>query len=252
MKKRSIPVLVFVLLVVLAGVAVAAITGGLKTYYENRFDYGGRLPEDVEQRIQTDIPQSGEGNPLANVTVAGAAWLGKGLDIDNPDNETLDINIHATVKDPGKYEMVHGMAIDVDCARGEDERREHPVYGDRADEAWLWAYGTYGPLEQVMKDPSKQLLLFGRVSDGDLWIDGAQDEPLPMPSYDLLVDDETGDVVVLYSFRFNVSELEALRKHADADGYVKLMYQSWAAPFVDGSASQEGEIGTTTFSVKLP
>ncbi len=64
MKKGSIPVLVLVLLLVLAGVAYAAVTGGLKTYYDNRFDYGGRLPQDVEQRIQTDIPQSGEGNPL--------------------------------------------------------------------------------------------------------------------------------------------------------------------------------------------
>ena len=252
MRKRSIPVLVLVVLIVLAGVAYAAVTGGLKWYYDTRFDYGGRLPQDVEQRIQADIPQSGEGNPLANVTVTGAAWLGEGLDIDNPDSETLNIIIHAKVKDSTKYEMVHGMAIDVDCARDEDERREHPQYGDRADEAWLWAYGTYGPLDKVMKDPAKQLLLFGRGYGGDLWIDGAKDEPLPLSSYDSLVDDETGDVVVFYSLRFSNAELEALRKHADADGYVKLMYESWAAPFADEAFAPEGETGTITFSIKLP
>ena len=253
MKKRSIPILVLALVLVLAGIAYAAVTGGLKSYYENRFDYGGRLPRDIEQRIQSDILQSGGSNPLADVTVTGAAWLGKGLDIDNPDSETLNIHISASVKDPSKYEMVDGSAIDVDCARGEDERREHPQYGDRADEAWLWAYGTHGPLDKVMKDPTKQLLLFGQwTTDGHLWIASAKNEPLPYSSYDLWVDGETGDVVVFYSFRFNDTELAALREHADAEGYVDLVYQSWAAPFADEAVEPEGEIGTTTFSIKLP
>lgn len=252
MKKRSIPILVFVLLLVLAGIAYAAVTGGLRSYYENRFNYGDRLPEDVEQRIQTDIPQSGDGNPLAQVTVTDAAWLGKGLDINAPDSETLDIHINATVKDPDTYEMVDGPSIDVDAARGEDERREHPEYGDRADEAWLWAYGTHGPLDQVMKDPGKQLLLFGRVADGDLWLEGDEETPLPIASYDLFVDAETGAVAVNYTLQFTDGELAALRTHADADGYVKLVYQSWAAPFTDGAQASEGEVGTTTFSIHLP
>jgi hypothetical protein len=253
MKKRTVPVLAIILVLALAGVAYAAVSGGLKWYYENRFDYGGNLPQDVVERIQSGLRQGGEGNPLAHVTIDGAAWLGKGLGGSDPTAEVLDIHVRASAKDPARYEMAGANAIDTDAARGEEERREHPEYGDRADEAWLWAYGTHGPLDKVMKDPTKQLLLFGnQASFDDFWIVGAEDMPLPMFSSDEFVDGETGEVGVNYSFAFSDAEFKALREHADEDGTVTLVYRSWAWPFVDGAAEPEWTAGTTMFSIRLP
>ncbi len=251
MKKRSIPVLVAVALLVLAGLAYAAVTGGLQWYYETRFDYGGNLPRDVAQRIQSDIPQQTRENPLVNVAVVGAAWLGQGLDANSPDSEVLDILIRAWMKDPDRYEMVPDGAIDTDGARGEEERLEHPLYAHRADEAWLWANGTHGPVDQVMKDSAKELLLF-RVNIDDLWAEWAYGVPLPMSSYDAFIDEETGEVMVNFSLGFSQEAMTALREHADSEGYVTLVYRSWAGPFVDLDPNPRGETGLTTFRVKLP
>lgn len=255
MKKRSISVLVAVLLLVLAGLAYAAVTGGLQWYYKTYVDYGGRLPQDVAQRIQEDIPQETRENPLVNITVVGAAWLGQGLDPNAPDNEVLDILIRASVKDPDRYEMVHSGAIDTDGVRGEEERLEHPLYAHRADEAWLWANGTHGPVDQVMRDPSKELLLFGKEHTApgveEMWAEWAQGVPPAVSSY-MLQDEETGEVVANYSLSFSPKAMEDLREHADQEGYVTLVYRSWAGPFVDRDPNPQGETGLTAFRVKLP
>jgi hypothetical protein len=252
MKKRSVPILVFILLLILAGVAYAALTGGLEWYYETYFNYGGGLPQDIAQRIQNDVPQTGEENPLVNVIVAGATWLGKGLGPNLPDSEMLNIMIRASAKDTDTYEMVPSQSIDADGARGDEERRQHPEYGNRADEPWLWAYDTYGPLDRVMKEPKKQLLIFGRSQDGDFRIKGVPEAPLSVAFYDMQADSDTGEVVILYGFELNDQELKALRAYADADGYVELSYTSWAVPFTGEAQDAKGETGVTTFRIELP
>ena len=250
MKKRTIPVLVLVLLLALVGIAYATVSSGLKWYYENRFNYGGMLPEDVQQRIQSDIFQSvNVENPFAHVVITGAAWMGEDV---YQDRETLDIHIKATVKQPEKYEMVHVYAIDVDGARGEEERREHPQYGDRADEAWLWAYGSYGPLDQIMKEPDKELLLYGEWSENILWVEGAKGFPLSVASSDMYMDEETNEVIVNYNLRFTEEDIQTLRTYADAHGNITLGYESWAAPYWQYPDEPKGETGIITFSIKLP
>jgi hypothetical protein len=255
MKKHiSAQVIVLVILALLTGVAYAAVSGGMQWYLKNRFDYSGNLPKDLDQRIQSNIKQSGE-NPMANVTIDGVAWLGKGLGNDNPQLETLDINIRASIKEPDKYEMVNGWSIDVDGARGDEERREHPKYGNRADEAWLWAYDTYGPIDAVMKDPKKQLILYDYSCDNNIWVPGAS-FMLTRDHWDMLEDDQTGEVICNYSYGLSEAQMKDLRKLADSEGYVTFMYESrvsvYADEYANGNLSAAPIIGTITFSVKLP
>ena len=255
MKKHiSVPIMIFIILALIAGVAYATVSGGLQWYYKNRFDYGGNLPKDLDQRIQSNIKQSGE-NSMANVAIDGVAWLGKGLDINNPHMETLDINIRASIKEPDKYEMVNGWSIDVDGARGDKERREHPKYGNRADESWLWAYDTYGPIDEVMKDPQKQLILYDYFCDGNMWVPGAS-FILMREHWDMLEDNRTGEVICNYSYGLSEAQMNDLRKLADNDGFVTFMYESRVSVYADkcanGNLSATPIIGTITFSVKLP
>ena len=254
MKKKSVSILVIALLLVLAGVAYAAGAGGLKWYYENRVDYAGRLPADLQERIQTDIPQTEEEeNPLATVVVTGAAWLGKGIDTSYPNHDVLDIHINAIVRDSGTYEMVDSSCIDADGVRAEPERiEENPEFADRFEEAWMWAYGKKGPLDVVMKDATKALLIYGRMTDCDIWVEGRKDVPLPIHSYDMYMDEETGQVVANYNLRFDEGEIAQLWQYADKEGNIKLVYESWAAPFVDIPNEPQWENGTVTFSIKLP
>lgn len=247
-KSFSVPILALVLVLLLAGVALAAMRG-LPWYYENRFDYGGKLPQDVAQRIQTDLNQRGD-HPLAHVTVTGVAWLGNAMWETEDVVETLDVNIRAAVKDEDTYEMVGAMSIDVDGARGGQERREHPQYGSRANEPWLWAYGKHGPLDQVMKDPTKQLLLFSGMKDERLQVDG-EAVRVGDHSFDILVDDEAGEVVCQYSFPLSQAEMATLRAHANEEGYVTFTIESVAQAFGDNGETQP-VTAVFTFEVKLP
>ena len=250
MKRKNVSILAIVILLVFVGAAYAAISHGLKSYYETRFDYGGRLPEDVDERIQSNLPQSNEGNPLVYTSVSGAAWLGGGLY--GSEEETLNLQIRATARDTEKYELVHGFSIDVDGARGEEERLEDPRYGDRADEPWMWAYDTYGPIDQVMKDPSKELLLFGNINEERIHVQGEVGWFLEAPSVDMFTDRETGEAVIVYSLQFDAEEMAALRSCADEQGKITLTIESWAGVFSDSSAWDSGESGLITFRIKLP
>lgn len=142
------------LVLLLAGVAYAAVQLGQEWYFDNRFTaYKEHEPDKhqaIMESLQTDIPQqiSGEAAQLVRVTVQDVAWAEK------KDMMTLSILAEPVLADD--MELHSAWSMDLDGAlvgeidpNDEESRLHH----------WLWTEKGHGLPEDVMLDPEKQLLL---------------------------------------------------------------------------------------------
>ncbi|MGN0778452.1 MAG: hypothetical protein ACI4MJ_04825 [Aristaeellaceae bacterium] len=158
MKKRiaALPVLAVVLMLLVGGVACAAVSQVMGWYYQNRATY---LREQYPERyaammdhVLTDIPQTQSSDALVNVQVSEAVWL--------PEEQLLVLAVTAAPRDSQTVELhplwnldadgsYVGSDLDAAAAQDSEDRAEH----------WLWTDKGHGPVRQMMANPDKSLVL---------------------------------------------------------------------------------------------
>lgn len=161
------------LVLLLAGIAYAAVQLGQEWYYDTRYtnfkEHKPELHQAIMENLQTDIPQqvSGEAAQLVQVTVQDVAWA--------DEKDVMTLSILAEPKTPNDMELHSAWSMDVDGALvgeidpdDEESRLFH----------WLWTEKGFGLPEEVMLNPEKQLLLL--ELDYRTFIGGTEAE---MPSH---------------------------------------------------------------------
>jgi len=193
-------VLAWVLLAaLLCATAYAVINYGMEWYYNNRFTaYQQYEPEKYQailENKQAVTVQNSRPDDLISVAVQEAAWV--------PEKRFLSIILSAVPKDAARYELHPMWNLDLDgsyIGEGGDESPD----SDGIDRAvhWLWTEKGFGPIDQVMSDPGKQLLLF-EASEAYL---GMPEDDLPLmgdgSSCDSFVS-ENGEVVTVLEIQMS-------------------------------------------------
>lgn len=194
-------VLAAAILLALAGVAYAAIQLGQGWYYNNRFTaYKEHEPEKhqaIMDNLQTGITQqiSGPAADLVTIKVQDVAWA--------EEKDVMTLSMLATPKDDKAHELHSAWSMDVDGANvgeidpDDEESRLHH---------WLWTDKGYGLPEEVMMDPSKQLLLV--TVDYPMYIGDSQAE-MPSSSSDIFTTPD-GPVMMVYEFDLSMLQPETI------------------------------------------
>ncbi|MBE0601424.1 MAG: hypothetical protein IH607_06515 [Firmicutes bacterium] len=143
------------ILLLLCGIAYAIVAmQGQEWYYDNRFttlqEYHPEKHQAIMDNLQTEVPQeeSYDEQGLVSVTVQDYAWsAGQNL---------FTLSVAARPVKEELYELYSFFALDPDGANvgvidpdDPESRLEH----------WLWTDNGFGPPQEVMRDPNKQLLL---------------------------------------------------------------------------------------------
>ena len=236
-KSFSGVLIIAIILMLLCAAALAAVNEvGLEWFYKNIYS-NHPLPEDMDNHIQNGIVQTAD-HPLLDLKVESVAWIPKGYDINHPEDELLEILISIQPKDPAKYE-VHSW-----------EDMSADGYGD--DRYFITTPKGTGPIQKVMLDPDKALLLYGGHTVTYL-VSGSNSLGLsPAESG----NDYGPDGNMLYYCKYHISdkELHAMKTlYADASDMITLHYKddSW---FFNAQGAEKGLVqsGSIAFTVKLP
>lgn len=270
--------LVTVLVLALLGsIAYAAFTQGMDWYYNNRFTaYQEHEPEKYQailENRQAVTVQSGPEDELIAVTVQEAAWVAE--------KRFLSIILSAVPKAGAQYELHPLWNLDADGAYIGEGGETNPE-SDGIDRAvhWLWTQKGFGPLEEVMDDPAKQLLLFdaneaylGRIEDGmSLMGDGS--------SIDAFVG-ENGEVITVLEIQMDwlspdyvqhqiaqsgasqsaevisnrIEKAEKLMKHLEeSGGTLRVNIPYTVIPYTDNDEQfrQNRQEGWVSFDIAIP
>ncbi len=235
---RGVPVAACLLLMI-AGAALAAVgSGGLSWFYKNVF-HTPTLPNNVEQSIQSAIPQKGE-HPLLNLGVASAVWLPREYDLNYPEEMTLEVLVLAALKDSQSYELHPSDKLDRDGLR--EERRED----------YLETKEGVGPVQDMMDDPGKELLFYSLPDYMTLTPEGDPMTRLKVSFY-YQTFDESGNVASFFSFHVDDGLLQRLAALADAQGTVSMVYTDYSWLYSSqGTEKDHPQQGTVIFSLSLP
>jgi len=265
--KRTAVIAVLIALL-LCGIAYAIVaTQGQEWYYNNRFTAYQEHEPDKQQAIldnlQTEVPQeeSSDAQGLINVVVQDYSWAAE--------QNVFTLSIAARALSDAEYELYALWDLDVDgcCVSTID-----PNDPDSRTEHWLWTPNGCGLPEDVMNDPSKQLLLVD-FCNCHVWI-GDSNVEMPGWSFDNFTGEDGASIWVM---EFDLSRLdpEAIRENlkdeaqeytdrglayaqevnaaiaanTDADGLLTLRINYCVYPFIDGEVGDPTE-GTLTFKVK--
>ena len=239
MKKgiSGILIIALVLLLLCAAAFAAVQGGGLDWFYKHIFHIP-TLPKDVDQQIQNDIHQTvTEDHPLLNLKVESAVWLPKDYDMNYPDERTLEILFSASPKDPDRYEVHPWQDLNGD--------------GDHGEDTLGTGKGT-GPIREMMTDPLKSLLLFGTYREDLLTMPGAMGVAFSW-SFCHHTYDDAGSMLCYFSFHMSDSMIEHMRKYADKDGMVSLLYTDYSWLWNEqGDTYGHTQKGSVSFQIKLP
>lgn len=238
MKKGISGALVAVLvLLILCAAAFAAVQSiGLDWYYKNIYS-NRSLPSNVDQTIQNDIAQTSI-HPLFNMKVESAVWLPKGYDANSPEDRLLEILISVKPKDPSLYEVHPWDSMNADGER--DERKEDYILTPKG----------MGPIQEMMIDPGKTLLLYGGKNDLPFTVDNT---PIPLSVYDYSHDPE-GNVLCYFSCIMNDVLIDRMNaRYANDGNMITIDYKDsswlWNAKGDTKGNTQDGGI---TFQIGLP
>jgi hypothetical protein len=251
----------------LCGIAYAIVaTQGQEWYYNNRFTaYQEHEPEKqqaIMDNLQTEVPQeeSSDNQGLIAVSVQDYAWAAQ--------NNVFTLSIAARVTDEAKYELYSLWHLDCDGYYSDTPDPDDP---ESRTEHWLWTPNGFGLPEDVMNDPSKQLLLFEFIG-GDVWIG---DSGVIMPGYsaDCFAGEDGASIWVMEMdlSRLNAEAIQnnaditqevrdrmaayaesanaAIAENTDSDGFLSLRMDYRVYPFSDGEIGEPTE-GTVAFRVK--
>lgn len=252
----------------LCGIAYAIVaTQGQEWYYSNRFTaYQEHEPEKQQailNNLQTEVPQeeSADSQGLISVSVQDYAWAAE--------QNLFTLSIAARVLCDAEYELYALWELDCDGCYGDVLDPSNP---DTRTEHWLWTPKGYGLPEDVMNDPTKQLLLVD-FCGADIWIG---DTDVIMPGYS--ADCFTGeDGASLWVMEMDLNRLDAetiqsnadltqevrdrmlayaeqanaaIAENTDADGYLPLRIDYRVYSFVGGEPVECSD-GTLNFKVKV-
>ena len=159
MKRFSIRVALIaaLLLALLGGIAYALISQGLEWYYNNRFlayqEYQPEKHEAILHHLQAVAHQQLPEDALVDVEVREASWAAE--------QKVLVISLAAVPKDAQRFELHPQWNLDVDGGYvGADALDSYADDPDARAEHWLWTEKGFGPIDEVMQDPTRQLILF--------------------------------------------------------------------------------------------
>lgn len=211
-KKRivAVPVLVVLLVLLVGGAAYAAVSEVMNWYYTNRFDIRERYPEQYEtmmNHVITDIPQEQSKDDTIIVRVPEAIWV--------PENGTRSISAIAAPINPDEVELHPLWNLDPDGSYLGDDYDPNADYGEDSEERpdhWLLTEKGFGPVLEMMEDPSKQLLLIDFTS---------------FYSLDAL-DYENGSVLFMLEDTMSQEKLDACHVEGGWEMPLRLAYTLWA------------------------
>ena len=192
----------------LCGIAYAIVSmQGQEWYYQNRFtayqDHEPQKHQAIIEILQTEVPQkdSGDEQGLINVVVQDYAWAAE--------QNVFTMSTAARVNDDSKYELYSLWELDVDGSWGSELDPDDP---EVRTEHWLWTSKGHGKPEDVMLDPSKQLLL---VDFGDYRVFiGDTDVEMPGASFDTFIGEDGASICVQ---EFDLTQLDPKAIHARYD-----------------------------------
>lgn len=231
------------LTLLLCGIAYAVIYQGQPWYYDNRFTaLKENEPETyraIMDNLTTDVPQdvSPDAAGLVLAVVQDYAWV--------EEQGIFSVSMAARPADDKKFEIYPLWNLDPDgaCADALD-----PNDPEVRTEHWLMTKNGFGLPEDVMNDPTKQLLLIDFRSD---LLIGDTDVTLPGESFDAFAG-EDGAAIFVYQYDLSLTDPEAigaLAKSTAADGTLTLRANYRVYPFVNGEIGEPTE-GSATFTVK--
>ncbi len=228
-----------IVLILLCAAAVAAVNGvGLEWFYKNIFP-NHPLPEDLGSRIQSELFDTAE-HPLLSIKVESAAWLPKGYDRNFPDAYLLEVLVSVRPKDPEKYEVHAWDSLNDD---GERENRELD---------FITTPKGMGPVSEVMLDPKKALLLYGKQPI--TYLTGSGHGMGLGPGICIYAYDPDGNLLVYCSYPISDDAYNSIRTmYADGENSITLHYkdESWLWN-AGGAMAGFVQSGSAAFTVKLP
>lgn len=277
-KKITIRTILVTALIVLllCSVAYAVVTQGQQWYYDNRNtsikEHSPEKYQAIMDSLQTDLKQGEANNQYVDVSILDVAWL--------PEEELMTLSIGASAKEGAGIELYTMGSLDTDGAyMGKDYVPEldedgNPIDEEARNEHYLWTPSGYGPPAEVMRDPSKQLMLFEAsevfigtaqgveetlaqrlLGNYEPSVDGAE---IPRSSYDdFVMEDGSVMSVVDLKLTFLADDLdarltelfgedaelfaadyratrEAYDKHVDADGMLTLFIPYTVTEYQEG------------------
>lgn len=152
-----VPVLAALLLALLCGIAYAVIMQGQEWYYNNRFTayqkYEPQKHQAILEHLQMNPEQTHREDPVVNVVIQDVSWI--------PEERLMTISLAARPQNDAAIEL-HPMGdLDADGSYVGPENLEKYAEDEEARaEHWLWTENGFGPIREVMRDPSKELYLF--------------------------------------------------------------------------------------------
>lgn len=237
MKKGISGVLVIALMMlVLCAAAFAAVQGiGLDWFYKNAYS-NRSLPSNIDKIIQNELAQTSE-HPLLDMRAESAVWLPKGYDANSPEDRILEILVSVRPKDPALYEVHPWFSMNDDGLR--EDRKEDFIQTPKG----------MGPVQEMMMDPKKTLLLYGGLNDTPFTVNNM---PIPLSVYYYSHDPE-GNVLCYFSCILNDTYFDRIKTHADAGNMITIDYKdsSWLYN-AQGDTNGKTQEGNITFQIKLP
>ena len=143
-------------LALLCGIAYAVIVQGQAWYYNNRFtayqEHEPRKHQAIMDSLQIVTQQEQtEGMPV-RVTVQDAAWV--------PQEKLLTVSLRAVEADPRTQELHPMWNLDPDGSYVGDDAEALAEDEEARSEHWLLTEKGFGPVREMMRDGTKELLLF--------------------------------------------------------------------------------------------
>lgn len=201
MKRLTLRTVAATILIIalLGGIACAVVFQGMEWYYNNRFTaYQQHEPEKHEaimSHLQNIQVQEGAEDALVAVEIREASWV--------PEHQMLVISLAAVARQADRMELHPEWNLDADGSYvGKAYLDAYADDPEARGEHWLWTRDGFGPVSEVMTDPSKQLLLFN-ASDACLGV--IEDELSIMgdqSSTDCYVN-ENGEVITVIEARLD-------------------------------------------------
>lgn len=160
-KPRRIPhlrtaLIAAAVLALLCGIAYAVIMQGQAWYYNNRFTAYQEHEPQKHQAIMDNLQivtqqEQTEGTPV-RVTVQDAAWV--------PQEKLLTVSLRAVEADPRTQELHPMWNLDPDGSYVGDDAEALAEDEEARSEHWLLTEKGFGPVREMMRDGTKELLLF--------------------------------------------------------------------------------------------
>lgn len=151
------PILVALLLALLCGIAYAVVMQGQEWYYNNRFtayqEHEPKTHQAILEHLQTAPEQERQDDPLVNVVVQDVSWV--------PEERLMTLSLAARPQNEAAIELHPMSNLDPDGSYvGSEHMEEYAEDEEARAEHWLWTEDGFGPVQETMRDPSKDLYLF--------------------------------------------------------------------------------------------